>query len=561
MGRWRRALARRRLARELEADIYSLFQAADYRLPAGLPETLTGEQAWAHFRTRGLFAGADPNRYFDSSWYLAQYPQVAESGLPPVLDYLINGVSADRDPGPEFDTDWYLWAYPDVAAAGANPLAHYLLAGLAEGRFASPQVLGHPWDRALPARQQAPGLGYFDPEYYDRQHGGLRRHRELGLPAAVHYSAIGRFLGASPNPAFDVAWYRARHPELSLSADAFADYLEHMSELPAPNPRFDPVWYAAANRIPVATFLAHWFTIGRPAGAPTCPGDAARLEWLAAAPQTDPPPWSAGPAGDLDLVFLSSSEQELDRRSLDAARELLLPETTRTNARLQIIDPDPRGLAERLRERYPAARVTPIPFGSNPLRVINEVVNALEGQTILLLPSWQECLAAPSHAGPGHAGPSPDDPSPAAPRPDDPTPEAPGPEVPSAPRPRGPMTHPQVVPTFRVSQPLDPGTDLAGALPGWATVAMPGAGLVGAPVLIPRDLWLALDGFDETLTDLPTAVAELLLAAATLGFAGQLCPDISAVGEPLTPLARGTSRELAELLTARSAAYRGLARG
>ena len=39
-----------------------------------------------------------------------------------------------RDPSVGFDTTSYLAAYPDVAAAGVNPLVHYLRFGDTEGR-------------------------------------------------------------------------------------------------------------------------------------------------------------------------------------------------------------------------------------------------------------------------------------------------------------------------------------------------------------------------------------------------------------------------------------------
>ncbi len=72
---------------------------------------------------------------FDSSWYLEQYPSIAEERTDPVLDYLRKGYREGRDPGPEFDTGFYLTEYQDVADSGTNPLVHYLLYGKDEGRL------------------------------------------------------------------------------------------------------------------------------------------------------------------------------------------------------------------------------------------------------------------------------------------------------------------------------------------------------------------------------------------------------------------------------------------
>jgi glycosyltransferase involved in cell wall biosynthesis len=73
---------------------------------------------------------------FDESWYLANYLDVAQSGLDPTLHYLLFGGFEGRNPCRDFSSKSYLEAYPDVKAAGINPLIHYLKYGEAEGRVA-----------------------------------------------------------------------------------------------------------------------------------------------------------------------------------------------------------------------------------------------------------------------------------------------------------------------------------------------------------------------------------------------------------------------------------------
>ena len=68
---------------------------------------------------------------FDADWYLASYPEVQGD---PLDHYLIHGWAEDRSPGPDFDGPWYLAIHPDVADSGLNPLVHYLLYGVGEGR-------------------------------------------------------------------------------------------------------------------------------------------------------------------------------------------------------------------------------------------------------------------------------------------------------------------------------------------------------------------------------------------------------------------------------------------
>jgi len=72
--------------------------------------------------------------YFDDTWYLKQYPEVAEAGLDPAEHYLKVGSSEGRNPGPNFDTRWYLECNPDVVAANINPLLHFIKFGRSEGR-------------------------------------------------------------------------------------------------------------------------------------------------------------------------------------------------------------------------------------------------------------------------------------------------------------------------------------------------------------------------------------------------------------------------------------------
>jgi len=77
---------------------------------------------------------------FDAAWYLARYPDVAETGLDPALHYLKYGAALGRDPAPGFETRFYLETYPDIAASGANPLVHFVTQGHREGRCPAREV-------------------------------------------------------------------------------------------------------------------------------------------------------------------------------------------------------------------------------------------------------------------------------------------------------------------------------------------------------------------------------------------------------------------------------------
>ena len=72
--------------------------------------------------------------FFDPDWYLANYPDVAQAGVDPLIHYIQHGGFEGRDPGPSFSSARYLETYKDVKKAGVNPLHHYLKYGRLEER-------------------------------------------------------------------------------------------------------------------------------------------------------------------------------------------------------------------------------------------------------------------------------------------------------------------------------------------------------------------------------------------------------------------------------------------
>ena len=103
-------------------------------------QTKAGADAIAHYLRKGAAKGFDPNPFFDSDWYLTQYPDVAAAAANPLEHYLLFGARERRDPHPGFSTDWYFARYPDAAAATMNPLQHFLTYGAEEGRMPDPTV-------------------------------------------------------------------------------------------------------------------------------------------------------------------------------------------------------------------------------------------------------------------------------------------------------------------------------------------------------------------------------------------------------------------------------------
>jgi GT2 family glycosyltransferase len=134
---------------------------------------------------------------FDPAFYLAEYPDLANTRLDPLEHYALYGLNDGRNPNPFFDGAWYRARNPDVAASGIDPLLHYLSTGAAELRNPHPR---------------------FDAAFYVEQHP-----RAAANPLVFHM-LIGRGLGFATEPAFDEAVFLpTRQPSPSCPAGVTVD--------------------------------------------------------------------------------------------------------------------------------------------------------------------------------------------------------------------------------------------------------------------------------------------------------------------------------------------------
>ncbi|GJD31119.1 hypothetical protein PMNALOAF_2372 [Methylobacterium adhaesivum] len=222
---------------------------------------------------------------FDEAYYLRSNPDVAESGLDPIVHYLTSGFREGREPAAFFDGKTYAQRYPDVGTAGQAPLVHWMRVGKAEGRRApirdaAATTAGTDYD--LVARS-----GLFDPAYY------LRANPEVaaaGLDPISHYLQTGHASGRQPSEFFDGAAYLASHSEVAAAGlNPLVHWLRVGAEegRPAPvatrNRRdgtdydlvarsgwFDPAYYlrqnpdvAEAGLDPISHYLTGGFREGR----------------------------------------------------------------------------------------------------------------------------------------------------------------------------------------------------------------------------------------------------------------------------------------------------------
>lgn len=182
---------------------------------------------------------------FDRAWYLAQNPDIARSGIDPLVHWCAKGWRENRAPGPGFDPRWYRVQNPDVEIAGVNPLDHYIEFGWRENR------------RPCPA---------FEPAWYLREHPDVAKH---DLEPLSHYLQQGRHEGRKPSIWFDASWF-ANQWGVPVE-HAWSVYCAFAHQFPiAPTPYFDAPWYAAKfpdvlehGWEPLSHFLAHGAREGR----------------------------------------------------------------------------------------------------------------------------------------------------------------------------------------------------------------------------------------------------------------------------------------------------------
>lgn len=86
------------------------------------------------FILKGAKEGKNPNPHFNTYYYLANNPDVAQNGVNPLHHYISMGEIEGRKPVPYFNPKLYLELNPDLHNWEASLLCHLVKAGFEEGR-------------------------------------------------------------------------------------------------------------------------------------------------------------------------------------------------------------------------------------------------------------------------------------------------------------------------------------------------------------------------------------------------------------------------------------------
>lgn len=89
-----------------------------------------------HYAKYGFSEGRWPNAFFDPKFYRDHYLNGNKTANP-LIHYITSGSTTTFKTSALFDGEFYLRIYPDVAKSGMNPLVHFLLFGIHEGRIST----------------------------------------------------------------------------------------------------------------------------------------------------------------------------------------------------------------------------------------------------------------------------------------------------------------------------------------------------------------------------------------------------------------------------------------
>ena len=236
--------------------------------------------------------------WFDSRWYLAQYPDIEAAGVDPVEHFVSFGWREQRNPSAYFQTTWYLQNNTDVDQAQINPLLHFIEHGEAENRLPNPDglspvapppiddvvAMGVPADHDAVPDNGAPPIDVIAEDSATAEEALVREREDIALLQA--------------SPLFDAGWYAVNYPDVAKQGLELERHYLHVGafENLDPSPRFRSAWYlstypdvAAIHLNPLIHFLRYGQAEGRKGtpedgitGNALSPDDAAAAAQIAA---------------------------------------------------------------------------------------------------------------------------------------------------------------------------------------------------------------------------------------------------------------------------------------
>lgn len=107
---------------------------------------------------------------FDTTFYLANYPEVKHSGLDPLVHYVAFGYKEHKNPNATFNTEIYQRLFSKIIAKNENPFAHYLRNKTNTLFFEKGLLQNYSHDILTKCLKKLKNYALFDEEYYKTLH-------------------------------------------------------------------------------------------------------------------------------------------------------------------------------------------------------------------------------------------------------------------------------------------------------------------------------------------------------------------------------------------------------
>lgn len=179
-------------------ELRALFEEDYYR--AQLDADIAGD-ALAHYLDHGWMRGLNPSAAFDTAYYLANNPDVAESGINPLLHFLHHGRAEGRRTS---CPPWRSGAIGEVPEPQSQP---------ARAPEPTPEPELHPAHVPEPTAAEEPAAAFFDAAFYAAQLAAPPH----GMSLYRHYNDIGWKQRLDPSPEFSTGYYLDTNPEVAAA--------------------------------------------------------------------------------------------------------------------------------------------------------------------------------------------------------------------------------------------------------------------------------------------------------------------------------------------------------
>lgn len=176
-----------------------------------------------HFLETGWRLGFNPSPFFNTTYYLKLYGDVAQGQVNPLVHYLTYGAQEMRRPSDKFDVQAYCAAHPTLSESGKAPAEHCIMTyGSYDWRPQKSQ------EQAVSAEAMESFKKFFDHDYYISHNIDVA---ESGIDTYAHFINFGQYEFRDPAANFDAFYVHRKLGAASGSQDSLVNLVHESSHI------------------------------------------------------------------------------------------------------------------------------------------------------------------------------------------------------------------------------------------------------------------------------------------------------------------------------------------